>query len=250
MTTATSADAAIRQSLGLQASVVTPPAAPAAQPAQAQGNPELDELKAQNELLRNQMAQMGQNMTQLMGELESRKPAVEDVKLPTDEELDALPRTEAIKRVAEVKAIEVINQRLMPGLRKMAGDLLETKAFADESVLKQTFPNLKIEKYRTALADKRASNPGLSALDAIRLIADPNDLTIAPSAPRSHEAVHMEARGRSTPPPVTQSQGGPSESDLQAGFLKARQAGNRLQAERYLTEIMKRRPSVPANRGI
>lgn len=251
VTTASAADAAIRTSLGLQASAPVVPQVPRTQQAPQGPNPEVDELKTQNELLRNQMVQMNQNMTQLMGELESRRETSNpEVKMPTEEELEGMSRTEAIQKVAEAKVIEVINQRLMGGLRKMAGDVLEAKAFADEETLRRTFPNLKVDKYRAALAEKRASNPGLSALDAIRLIADPGDLSLAAPATRTQEAVHIESRGRSASAPVTQARGqeGPSEGELQAGFLKARQAGNRLQAERYLTEIMKRRPDVPARR--
>lgn len=252
MVSPAAADVAIRQSLGLPTGQVAPVPAPAGQQPASQQTPDqalVGELRAQNESLQNQIAQTNANIQALMGEMEVRKRTAEEVKLPSDEELDALPRNEAIKRVAEAKAVEVINQRLMPGLRRMAGDLLETKAFVDEDGLRRAYPGLDVAKYRPLLNEKRASNPGLSALDAIRLIADPAELTPAAAPARSHEAVHMEARGRSGSSVVQQQSGsGPNEADLRQKFVVARQAGNRIQAERYLTEIMKLRPDVPARR--
>jgi len=175
--------------------------------------------------------------------------------LPSDETLDELPRGEAIRRVAgalTAKAVKDLKGELVGAMGRMAVDVIQARNTLEEQELARKFPGLDIEKYRPAIDRKRAELPGATLNELVRLIADPRDLIAEPPdrTRATQEAVHMETGGASRAGVRrTQEQPQITEQQLRQGFLDARTAGNKLQADAYLMEIIKRRPDVPAQHG-
>lgn len=252
------ADNAIRTQLGLQAPRATATPAPAPSPAPAPAatpaeDPRLEGLLAQVELQR----QDNDALRGQIGEMQSILQETQRVKteaslqLPKEEELDGIPRVEAIRKVAEV----IVKQQLgeVEGiLRRMAPDLVKAKHFVEESELRTQYPGLNLEKYRPRLNQIRMQRPGLPAEEAIRLIADPRDLLPQETTPLPQDGFHVGA-GRGAAPAASRPAGTSQpaadlEADLQAGLVRARQAGDRNLADVYLQKLVKGRPDVPARR--
>lgn len=257
------ADAKIRQQVGVPggspgrvapSGQPTPPGSPAPPPA---ADPRLDQLMGELRNLQNQIGQRDQMLQALQGEIVELRRVKEEPtpELPSDESLDELPRGEAIRRVAGViaaKAVKDLRGELVGAMGRMAVDVIQSRNALEEQELTRTFPGLDIEKYRPAIDRKRAEMPGARLSELVRLVADPNDLVAKPpdTTRATQEAVHMETGGASRAGVRrTQEQTGPTEQQLHDGFLAARQAGNKLQADAYLMEIIKRRPDVPAQHG-
>lgn len=275
------ANSAIRAKMGLSTGTPTPQATPvrqnAAPNAQAPAGPPQpaaapvpvtqDQLTAITE----QLAAMKQgldNSTQtvttqqnhianLEGELSQIRNREEQaaLTLPSDEALDELPRAEAIRQCAEIIAeqkVRAIDQKYMGAFSKLATDVITMKNASEELQVKSIFPGVNIEKYRPVLEQKRAQYPQASTVDLVRLVADPMELAAQPNMTQQpQEEVHMETgagasvAGGGAP----QNRGQITEDQLREGFITARDSGNKLQANSYLQEMLKRRPDVPASQG-
>jgi len=273
------ANAAIRKQMGLATG--TPQGTPQTQPGvtpstqtqqtQQTQKPEppagvsleqYNELKANMEQTQKQLqAVLSQNnqiaarSQSLEGELAQLRENREDqsLQLPSDDELQDMPRGEAIRRVAEgiaAKQMRELEKKFTPAFQRLAGDFVGLRTTVEEDNLRKRFPKLDLEKYRLQLDEKRLAFPQATLGELVQLVADPVDLMqlASDTTQTTQEDVHMETgAGASTGGGTAGGQtGGPqlSEGDLQQGLLNARQAGNKMLADRYLMEIIKRRPDV------
>ena len=230
----------------------TPTAAPVADPTAALVT-EVAEMRQamvtyQQENLHNQnvIQNLQSDLVTLRGKQEDQK-----LQLPTDEELEDLPRGEAIRKMAEAIADAKIaeqNRMFMPAMHQLVGDFVALKNESEERQVKEVFPNLDIEKYRVQLDQKRIDYPKATTNELLRLIANPVDLMPAAQPTTSNEGVHME-RGL---PTGNQTQTGSRETAsreaaLKEGITAARESGNKSQVNALMMELIKSRPDVPAS---
>jgi len=215
-------------------------------------------MQASVEASRQQTSTQQNHIANLEGELavlRNREDA-KALQLPSDDELDELPRAEAIRRCAEVIAeqkLRVLDQKYLGAFSRLASDVVTMKNSSEERMIREQFPGVDIEKYRPILEQKRAMFPQASTVDLIRLVADPKELAQQPDMTQTpQDAVHMEVgqgAGMGAGGQGQQSREQITEDQLREGFVNARNAGQNLQAQSYLMEIIKRRPDVPTTRN-
>ena len=261
-------DAAIRAKLGLTPPAAAPGASPVPSAASQGSSPapgqvalfqlteaEVNELRsaaAQNTELRTQVSALTQEVGGLMSALEERGKREDEAraKIPTDEQLDDMPRSEAIRVVAGSLVQQEVN-RLIRGLGVMATDLLEVKQGQEEADIRRAYPNVNIEKYRPQIQQLKLAMPRLSTLHALKILADPRELvpSIPDTTPASSAApVDSGMGGSSAPLRPAPSPNEVTEADLQRGLVQAQKSGDTRLAERYIQMILSRRTDVPADR--
>jgi hypothetical protein len=176
------------------------------------------------------------------------------LQLPDDETLDELPRSQAIRRVAEVLAeqkVRALDQKYMGAFQRMATDVIASKNAIEEQQVKQLFPGVDLEKYRPVLDQKRAQFPQANTVDLVRLVADPKELAVQPDMTQgTQEEVHMETghgAGMSAGGRDQDLRESITEDQLREGYVTARNSGQNLQAQSFLLEMLKRRPDVPTS---
>jgi len=260
-----SVDDAMRRNLGIQVPPVAPvaptqpPAAPQAQPEVfAISKEEVEQMRANETQLTSKVEELSQGLGAALGELDnlkSIKQREEQHPLPSDNELDDLPRSRAMKLVAEhaaAVAAQDLEARMVPGLRNMAADMVTMKKASDESTVREAYPDLNLDKYRAEWDRVRGQNPGLSALQAIRACVPTADLMPAPpvsTTPATQDGgVHMEAgpgasAGRSIPQPPAPTA---TREELISASAAYRAKGMTKEADACLAQVVRATPSVPA----
>jgi hypothetical protein len=234
------------------------PAVPVASPVPAATSGNLDGelalLKNENEALKTQLVTINEQMGGLLGQLEtSRNARQAEIKPPTEEELDSLPRGEAIRRTVG-PMLAGLQRQLMGALGGMSEDVVRSRDFLDESAVRERFPALVFEKYRQQFRQKRNENRRLTAIEVIKLVADPADLVAVQAdttVPRPQDRRFPVDSGVSGSGSRSAASGGDSsvtEAEIQSAIAKAREAGDVRQVERLTTELIKRRGDVPAQR--
>jgi len=207
-----------------------------------------DMVTYQQENLHNQnvISNLQSDLVTLRGKQEEQR-----LQLPTDEELEDLPRGEAIRKMAEAIADTKIaeqNRMFMPAMHQLVGDFVALKNESEERQVKEVFPNLNIEKYRVQLDQKRIDYPKATTNELLRLIADPVDLMPTAQSTTPNEGVHMETGlPTGTQTHIGSREVASQEAALKEGIDAARLAGNKSQSRALMMELLKLRPDVPAS---
>jgi hypothetical protein len=185
----------------------TPPEQPP-QPAQppAQPDPKVQELEER-------LAENERRLAEALKQSEERQKqneallaaAQERVQLPPVEELENMSQGEALKALADAMTARVeqrlqqqevdLERKVVQPTRETVGELqLDQK----RQTAKAAYPAVDMNKYRKPFDEMAREYPGMSAVQVLKAVADPRDLSAAPSTP-------------TTPAPPVQPAGAPME---------------------------------------
>ena len=238
-----------------------PPAAPSIDPGEHQ------RLQEQLDQTRQQLAAFAEQSKADSAELAARRAQeAQKMQLPSESELDEMGAGKAALMVAEAtKAYADARERaladdlnrnvIQPNQEKM-GRIARVTA---EQEVERAYPGM-MGKYGPAMHDYMATNPRTSAIQALKAVADPRDLSTALSAqPTTPQAVSQEAAAhvdtgrpgnvQGTPAQRTDSQ--PTARDKMVQAAELRKSGDYEGAKAARRDVLKERlgPRHPALRG-
>jgi hypothetical protein len=172
-----------------------------------------------------------------------------NIKLPSKEQLDAMPQSEALALLAGeltgqmTAALQSQRGPLEQQIGVLQHNLNAVRKVEAENALKARFPRLDLEKVRPAFEAKLVANRSLSFEDAVRLVAEPADLLPAESKPTTPApSVHIETGlptgSAASAAPATKE---PTDAEIIAQATAALRGGDTYKHKTLMAEAVKRR---------
>ena len=240
------------------------PSEPAAAPEPAQ--PKTEEIlaakdKAIKDLQERNAAheQASKQMSVRIAALE--KPATTPPEPQLPEGFEAMLPHEKTKAMIALEADKLIRERLRVEREETGKKLTaissrleqatnvsrKLQAAEDERELRKQYPQLDLEKHKSAIERRRADLPGLSLPDAVRLVVSPSELA-TPAVVPPHTLASLPsgaaAAGGSRQAPHTAQPEGPSRQELLTAVGTYRSQGRSIEANALIDALVRR--SVPA----
>lgn len=216
----------------------------------------IEDLRLQNEGLQQNVASLTDKMQQFMDALakpqdnkaktpELRLPEIPDdiSQRPADEQVSILTKAYSDLQSTVKGEFTTQHENLKKFLGPLAFEVAEMKKAKDRQMVSERFPKFDWKKNQQGFEKKMFTVPGLSPLEAAKLVADPQELLQSEPTPDYSERTLPSVAASSGRPASAQSANEPSDADvsrrLSSAIVGAHQRGNSVQAKQLFDVFLK-----------